>query len=859
MSEKARKVFKALLAVLAYALTVLLLTGNVKADIYSGLVAYYPFNGDAIDETGNGHDGTVYGATLTEGFNGEALSAYNFDGIDDYIDCGNTFYFNGWDNLSVSLWVVFSNLSNSARLIEKDTSFGLSWTIEINNYLSGFLDVRLRSQNTYFVASYPISNFKEGEWYHLSFTFNNDVLKLYVDGELVNTSTVNGSLQDELNEKLVIGSGYSSSTAIDFFNGVLDEVRIYNKTLSESEVRALTEFKNIKVTAFELLNVTIEYTLIYDNTTFSSDKEVNISYNNSAYEPMQYMNSSVEGNYILETYTWKGSKLPFVQNETSLEIPYSIRYALINKSSFSKQIYTINPSFYVRYGFTPLNISLSSDTVELKNETYIINARITDTSYDVRVLLQKDNGSLTNYTATLISRKGIVNTYKVMLLTDEVETSQYMTENFKPFLIVQDDSGENRSRNISEVSQRIHNFSMALTTSTCPSGNSYASYFEALNVDIDLEENPSNTVATSSVVENHFYLTPQDGTEFYFSPSIDTNTNSYKVCIYPDFTNVTVSDWSDIYYYSNLNNSDETFKRYYWFSPGCTKLSKDIVKNVQLYAFGDADLPYPDDYLTVSIQVKDSQGSAVQDAIVKVLKRFPDGTYKTVEVTKTNTDGTAVAKVVAYRALYKFIVEKDCEALFESQPLQISQSTLTITLPAGTATNPFFDYYQFLLTLFFNLNYTDTEWKLTFTDTSNVVKTHCLQVFEKSFPSWVKKNEQCVTSTAGTITLDRDSSKTQQAVYTVNGIPIALLTSEEANPARQTFKNVGGGFIPIILTMLAMGVSMMIASPSAFFFIEPLILLISHKLGWIAATSATLYGFAILLVVIGVLLSVKKT
>lgn len=51
----------------------------------NGLVAYYPFNGNANDESGNGHHGTVNGATLTSDRNDVQNSSYSFDGLDDYI------------------------------------------------------------------------------------------------------------------------------------------------------------------------------------------------------------------------------------------------------------------------------------------------------------------------------------------------------------------------------------------------------------------------------------------------------------------------------------------------------------------------------------------------------------------------------------------------------------------------------------------------------------------------------------------------------------------------------------------------------------------------------------------------------
>jgi hypothetical protein len=72
----------------------------------SGLLAYYPFNGNANDESGNGNDGTVYGATLTVDRFGIADSAYYFDGVDDYIDCGNDPLLNpGLGSYTMEAWI----------------------------------------------------------------------------------------------------------------------------------------------------------------------------------------------------------------------------------------------------------------------------------------------------------------------------------------------------------------------------------------------------------------------------------------------------------------------------------------------------------------------------------------------------------------------------------------------------------------------------------------------------------------------------------------------------------------------------------------------------------------------------------
>ena len=73
-----------------------------------GLIAYYPFNGNANDESGNSNNGTVNGATLTSDRNGNANSAYSFDGINDYIEINNPFYNN--DEITFTAWFFLNEI-----------------------------------------------------------------------------------------------------------------------------------------------------------------------------------------------------------------------------------------------------------------------------------------------------------------------------------------------------------------------------------------------------------------------------------------------------------------------------------------------------------------------------------------------------------------------------------------------------------------------------------------------------------------------------------------------------------------------------------------------------------------------------
>ena len=80
-----------------------------------GLVAYYPFNGNANDESVNSNHGTVSGATLTTDRNGSAGRAYHFDGVNDWVDVtNNSMPVTGAAHKTMSFWMKmpcgFSNM-----------------------------------------------------------------------------------------------------------------------------------------------------------------------------------------------------------------------------------------------------------------------------------------------------------------------------------------------------------------------------------------------------------------------------------------------------------------------------------------------------------------------------------------------------------------------------------------------------------------------------------------------------------------------------------------------------------------------------------------------------------------------------
>jgi len=204
-----------------------------------GLVAYYLFNGSATDESGHGNTGIVYGATLTTDRFGNENSAYNFDGINDYIDCGGDSSIMPTGQITVSVWIK-SNAIQTGYILGRNFGNLDGYQLFLSNQLDNATSLaRFGIDNTLIYSDSPIEN---GGWNHLVMTYDGSTLRGYVNGELQSsTGTGMGTINSAINN-LRIGlqgpndAGYATSYP---FHGCIDDIRIYNRALSSYEVQNL--------------------------------------------------------------------------------------------------------------------------------------------------------------------------------------------------------------------------------------------------------------------------------------------------------------------------------------------------------------------------------------------------------------------------------------------------------------------------------------------------------------------------------------------------------------------------------------------------------------------------------------------
>ena len=206
---------------------------NSWPTLETGLVAYYPFNGNINDESGNSNDCINNGAYLIHDRFGNANSAYYFDGVDDYILSG--FEPSGLNSLSACGWIKQENVSELyARIFGVQTSSGRFHAMINPENQKVTTEIRIEGVTSQFNSNDSIA---ENQWYFLCSIYDNMSLKIYLNGSESGAIDVTGFI-DEIGQNVAIGCDYGSS-ALHFFNGIIDDIRFYNRALTQSEISEL--------------------------------------------------------------------------------------------------------------------------------------------------------------------------------------------------------------------------------------------------------------------------------------------------------------------------------------------------------------------------------------------------------------------------------------------------------------------------------------------------------------------------------------------------------------------------------------------------------------------------------------------
>ncbi len=210
-----------------------MVTVQAQVDLEGGLVAYYPFNGNADDESGYFNDGVTVNTVLTTDRFENADSAYDFSNAYISIQSSDSLE-SPTTELTMAAWVNTLPSDTFLPILMKSGSSANAFQYRMYVTQNG-IGTSINDWDNGVGSSVPIS---PGEWHLVVATLKDGVVSGYLDGELIDTDNITGGSTINLDtHELQIGRDTPGAT--EYFEGKIDDVRIYNRAINAAEVAAL--------------------------------------------------------------------------------------------------------------------------------------------------------------------------------------------------------------------------------------------------------------------------------------------------------------------------------------------------------------------------------------------------------------------------------------------------------------------------------------------------------------------------------------------------------------------------------------------------------------------------------------------
>jgi len=205
----------------------------------NGLVGWWPFNSNANDESGNGNNGTVNGATLTTDRFGNTNNAYDFNGLTDDITFQQLFPFNSSNNASISIWLNgltppsgIQGTYLKSRIDQPDNNRFNLFVNPVNQDLKLNVDYREPNFNIHILN---IDTIPTGNWINFVLTRQNNTYSTFINGQLASISVDNTPV---LPNSIGWVLGNDPSSVMDYA-GKIDDIGLWNRALTQQEITDL--------------------------------------------------------------------------------------------------------------------------------------------------------------------------------------------------------------------------------------------------------------------------------------------------------------------------------------------------------------------------------------------------------------------------------------------------------------------------------------------------------------------------------------------------------------------------------------------------------------------------------------------
>jgi hypothetical protein len=194
----------------------------------NGLVAYFPLDGDAIDQTSNGHNGTIFGAATIPGVVGKALY---FNGTSSYVQIPSAGSLSMTDALSISVWIKPELLNLWYKVVSKSNSQVTDNDWSLGEAMAGGICFSVyKGADQYYTNGGTSLNLNE--WNHVLGTWDGSVMRIYQNGKL-QSEMVDVTLPINSSEGPLFIGRMPQNTY--YFKGAIDELRIFNRAVTPQE------------------------------------------------------------------------------------------------------------------------------------------------------------------------------------------------------------------------------------------------------------------------------------------------------------------------------------------------------------------------------------------------------------------------------------------------------------------------------------------------------------------------------------------------------------------------------------------------------------------------------------------------
>lgn len=791
--------------------------------IGEGLVAHYKMNdnlasSNVIDSVGS-NDGTMFGnltgSNFTNEFSGvgKINQAIEFDGVDDYVNLSNTDSINNIENGDFTMVAWINNVNgviDSAYhqpIIIKST-FGSDLTNDWGFDLESGKNLRFHWNTTQHTST-DFQSLNDGIWHNVVVVKEGDNLFFYKDsvrGEDTFTGVDNRSLSNS--KDLIIGARIPFESNRKF-NGSIDDVRIYNRSLSQEEITTIyneglgTENNGNSM----ILSRTIENInegnhnwtceacdndddciFASPNRTFEIDATAPIITIN---EPISLINFSFIDNFQNLNWSIIESNLDslwFDYNGTNVTVFGASNLTNFTIESFENR----NLTFYVNdtignfnstfvnweYKIFEINQTFNNETTEGSKETFLATIKI-NPSFSIDGINFYYNNSESTGQSFILGDNIILR--KENFLIPGVQTQ---TNNSFIWEIVLSDS--------SKINLTIQNQSVLnLGIDNCTSLTN-----EILNFTVVDEE--KQTILPNATIEIAVNIYSEDRITLILNfSSITENINPIKICLNTNIIGTTIYSLDSTIKYENVN-----YAREYYNIINSSLTNESETQSIILYDLNISDST------EFQLTFTGSDFLPVENALVNINRQYiSENLFKTVELPKTDFNGQTILHLVRNDVIYNIRIIKNGVVLgnFENLIAFCDDFTIgdcNIELNAFDSVESVFDYNEDLGIIFSQPKYNETTRRISFNfaTSDGTAKEVSLQVTRNDIFGNRSICNSTLISSGGTLFCDVDpnieDSNLNIEIFTEN-----ILTARGNVQLDTTNYGAGGYFIMFIMAM----------------------------------------------------------